>query len=136
MISRHALRSACAALAGLAVAGCGLNVASPDLFVLTRTGAGAKLTLLVNDGGTVRCNGGKTLTLPDPQLLAARDLASSLDADVKKHRRFAPSARSVYRYSVQLQDGTLTFPDTAADGRSELAQAEQFTLQVAENTCK
>jgi hypothetical protein len=124
-----------AALAA-ALAGCGLNVASADLFVLTRTGQGSSLTLLVNDGGTVRCNGAGAVTLPDPQLLQARDLATSLDTDVKSHLKLAPSPHSVYRFSVKLQDGTLTFPDTAATAHKELSQTELFALQVAETTCK
>ena len=33
-----------AVLAALALAGCGLNVQSPDLFLLTRTGQGKPLT--------------------------------------------------------------------------------------------
>ena len=37
------------AFSAAVVAGCGLNVASPDLFVLNRTGQGKPLTLLVND---------------------------------------------------------------------------------------
>ena len=78
----------------------------------------------------------KSLTLPDPQLLAARDLASSLDTDVKNHVTFTAGKASIYRYSVQLPDGTLTFPDTAAARHSELSRAELFTLQVAESTCK
>ncbi|RDJ93938.1 hypothetical protein B4Q13_18415, partial [Lacticaseibacillus rhamnosus] len=36
-----------------ALAGCGLSVQSADLFVLTRTGQGATLTMLVSDGGTI-----------------------------------------------------------------------------------
>ena len=124
--------------AGLAaaLAGCGLNVASPDLFVLTRTGQGSRLTLLVNDGGTVKCNGVAARTLPDPLLLQARDLAASLDSDVKSHLKLVARAKSVYRFSVKLPDGTLTFPDTAAASHKELSQAELFTLQMAENTCK
>ena len=39
-------------LAGL-LAGCGLDVKAPDLFLLTRTGQGKRLQLLVSDGGTV-----------------------------------------------------------------------------------
>ena len=133
--SRAIVLTACLACAG-ALAGCGLDVTSADLFVLTRTGQGSKLTLLVNDGGTVKCNGGKARNLPDPELLSARDFAGTLDTDVKQHVHFAPNPRSVYRYRVALADGTLTFDDTAAAHHSELAQAEQFTLQVAENTCK
>jgi hypothetical protein len=123
------------ALAG-ALGACGLNVASPDLFVLTRTGQGSTLTLLVNDGGTVKCNGAAARALPDPQLLQARDLAASLDTDVKSHLNLAAGPRSVYRFSVKLQDGTLTFPDTAAAAHKEFAQAELFALQVSETTCK
>jgi hypothetical protein len=124
--------------AGLAAAlgGCGLNVASPDLFVLTRTGQGSTLTLLVNDGGTVKCNGAAPRTLPDPQLLAARDLAAALDTDVRSHLKLVPAPHSVYRFSVKLQDGTLTFPDTAAASHKELARAELFALQIAQTTCR
>ena len=43
-------------LIAVVLAGCGLNVQSADLFLLTRTGQGPKLTLLVNDSGTIRCN--------------------------------------------------------------------------------
>ena len=125
-----------AAALAAALGGCGLNVASPDLFVLTRTGQGSTLTLLVNDGGTVKCNGAAARGLPDPQLLQARDLAASLDADVKSHLKPVAGPHSVYRFSVKLQDGTLTFPDTAAAAHKELSQAELFALQVAENTCK
>lgn len=125
-------------LLGLAIAagGCGLNVQSADLFVLTRTGAGRTLSLLVSDGGTIRCNGGKSLVLPDQLLLQARDLATDLDNDVKAHRHFGAGPGTIYRFSVKLQDGTLSFPDTAAAGHPELARAELFTLQVAQAPCK
>ena len=97
----------------LALGGCGLDVRSPDLFKVTRTGGGvAPLTLLVNDGGTIACNGGKPKPLSDPQLLKARDLATSLNQDVKL--RFPRSARSVFTYTVQVPKGTFSFPDTAA----------------------
>ncbi|HEU4703782.1 MAG TPA: hypothetical protein VFS37_14980, partial [Conexibacter sp.] len=48
----------------IVLAGCG--AATPDVFLLTRSGSipGARLTLLVNDGGTVRCNGGEPRQLP------------------------------------------------------------------------
>ena len=121
-------------LAALAVSGCGLNVQSPDLFLLTRTGAGKKLRLLVNDSGTIRCNGGPAKTLPDPLLLDARQLASVLDKDVQNKVRFGGHP-GVYSFSVHLQDGTLTFPDRAAAQHSELARAELFTLQAAQGPC-
>jgi hypothetical protein len=118
-------------------AGCGLNVQSPDLFLLTRAGQGAKLTMLVNDGGTIRCNGHSPRRLPGPLLLDARDLAGSLDGDAKARLRIPSAPNSVYRYTIVLQNGTVSFPDTAtAGGRfPALARAELFTVQAAQQAC-
>jgi hypothetical protein len=122
-------------LIAVGLAGCGLNVQSPDLFFLTRAGHGMKLTLLVNDSGTIRCDGGPGKQLSDPLLLQARDLASTLDRDAKSNLRIAQTALSVYSYTIRLQNGTISFPDTAAGTRRELAQAELFALQVARDPC-
>lgn len=125
-----------AGLLSALVAGCGFDVQSPDLFLLTRTGPGHKLTMLVNDSGTVSCNGAATKPLPDPLLLQARDLATSLDNDAKAKLRIPPGPGSVYRYTVRLQDGTISFPDTAGTAHSELAQTELFATQVADGPCR
>ncbi len=122
-------------LLGVALAGCGLNVQAPDLFVVTRTGQGSTLTELFNYAGTVRCNGGPTKLLPDPLLLQARDLATTLDNDAKAKLRIAPKPNSVFFYTVRLADGTISFPDTAGGQHSELAQAEQLALQSAQQAC-
>jgi hypothetical protein len=121
----------------LLLGGCGLNVQAADLFLLTRTGQGSKLTLLVNDSGTVRCNGAKPRSLSDPLLLRARDLATSLTGDAKQNLRLKPSAKSVYHYTVKLKDGTVSFPDTATAGGKfpALAQAELFAVQTAQQVC-
>jgi hypothetical protein len=113
---------------------CGLGVQSADLFLLTRVGQGKRLTLLVSDGGTIRCNGGAAKPLSDPLLLQARDLATSLDTDAKAKLRIPPSPNSVFSYTVKLQDGSISFPDTAGSRHSEIAQTEQFVLQ-AEGVC-
>jgi len=126
------------AFAGLALAGtlagC-LSINSPDLFLLTRTGVGDKLTLLVNDGGTIRCNDRAPRPLAEPLLLQARDLANSLATDAKQHLTIPPSARSVAHYTMRLQDGTISFPDTAAAKHSELARTELFTVEAARQAC-
>ena len=127
---------AVAALVAFVVGGCGLDVQAPDLFQVTRPGGGGqRLTLLVNDGGTISCDGGKPKSLPDPQLLQARDLATSLNADVKAKLRFPVNTRSVFSYRVKVQNGTFTFPDTAASTRKELSQMELFVLQAAAHPC-
>jgi len=128
-------RGAAALLAAVTLAGCGLNIQSPDLFLLTRTGSGSRLTILVNDSGTIRCDGGRARRLAGPLLLRARDLAASLDSDAKRSLRIPAPRDSVFRYTVRLQDGTISFPDTAARRRPELAQAELFALQAAQQAC-
>jgi len=136
-IALAAIVLAAVVLAAVVLAGCGLNEQAPDLFLLTRTGLGHKLTLLVNDSGTIRCNGGRARSLPDPLLLQARDLASSLGGDAQEQLRIPPRPNSVYRYVIRLQQGTISFPDTAtAGGRyPRLAQAELFALQAAHQAC-
>jgi hypothetical protein len=124
-----------ALIGAVGLAGCGLGVQSPDLFQVTRSGSGQKLSLLVNDAGTISCNGSKPRSLPDPMLLQARDLSSSLNADVKAGRRFRASAKSVFSYTVKVQNGTMSFPDTAALARKELSQLELFVVQAAANPC-
>jgi hypothetical protein len=120
-------------LAATIVTGCGFQVQGADLFLVTRTGQGERLSMLVNQDGTISCNRGKAKTLPDPLLLQARDLATSLNDDVKL--RFAESGRSVFTYTVKVPNGTFTFPDTAASARKELAQLELFVLQAAAGPC-
>lgn len=128
--------SALIALAAL-LPGCGLDVQSPDLFFLTRTGQSAKLTMLVNDGGTISCDGRPPHRLSDPLLLQARDLANSLDGDAKANLRIAPTRSSVYRYTIKLQTGTVSFPDTASAGGKfpALARAQLFAVQAAQQAC-
>jgi hypothetical protein len=129
-------RLAAVLLLAVGVAACGFDVQSPDLFLLTRVGQGRKLTLLVNDSGTIRCNGGPAKPLPDPMLLQARDLANSLDNDAKAKLRIPAAANSVFSYTISLQNGTISFPDTAASKHSELAQAELFVVQAAQGPCR
>ena len=125
---------ALAAAVGL-LAGCGADIQSPDLFVLTRTGQGQKLTLLVNDSGTIRCDGRPAKKMSDRLLLVARDLADTLDQDAKAKLRLPTPSNSVFSYKVRLQDGTIYFPDTAGSSHQELAQAEQFAVEAAQGPC-
>jgi hypothetical protein len=125
-----ALVATAALLAAAALAGCGLAVQSPDLFALTRTGVGKTLTMLVNYGGTVSCDGGPAKTLSDHLLLVARDLPVQLQTDAQRKLDLPSSPGSVYRFKVRLQYGTIAFPDTAAAKYPALAQLEQFVLQA------
>ena len=120
---------------GAAIAGCGLDVQAPDLFLLTRTGVGRRLTLLVSDGGSVTCDGGKSKPLSSRQLIQARDLMPSLATDAGRRLRIARGSGSVAIYTVRVQQGTFSFPDTAARTRPALAQLELLATQLAQSPC-
>jgi len=117
------------------LAGCGLSLRSQDDFLLTRTGAGKTLTVVVNDGGTITCNGSKPRPLAGQLLLQARDLVTNLDADAKEEMNLASTPGSVYRFTMKFQDGTISFPDTAGGRHTELGAAEQFALEAAQGPC-
>jgi hypothetical protein len=118
-----------------AVVGCGLNVQSADLFALTRTGQGTTLTLLVNDGGTIRCDGAKAKPLNDALLIQARDLADNLAGDAGKNLALPAGPGTVFTYRIKLQQGTVTFSDRDTAHHPILAQTELFTAQVAQQAC-
>ena len=130
------MRRAVLGLAAAAViAGCGLNVDLGDLFLVTRTGPGPKLTLLVDQSGTVTCNGGKQKMLTSSQLITARDLADNLSTDATDKLSIPSPPGTVYRYTVKLQQGTIAFPDRAATTHKYLGQLEAFVLQAAQQYC-
>jgi hypothetical protein len=131
-----ALRVAAPAVAvALLLAGC-FDVQSADLFLLTRTGQGAKLTLLVNDGGTIRCDGAKAKPISNNGLITARDLSDNLVTDAENHLTIPRTPGSVYYYTIKLQQGTVSFPDRAAATHKVLAQAELFATQAAQQDCR
>lgn len=131
--ARWGRRLLAAAALTLSVGGCGLTIKSPDLFQIQRRGNGPELGLLVNDSGTISCNGSSPKPLADPLLLRARDLANSLD-DIAGLRLPVPR-NSVFHYYVVLPYGSVSFPDTAAAHHPLLAQVEQFALQAEHQVC-
>ncbi len=128
------LRGLAAAALVLAIGGCGLRVKGADLFLITRRGHGPELALLVNDSGTISCNGGSPKPLADPLLLQARALAPQLDA--LANLRLPVPRNSVFHYYVVLPYGSVSFPDTAAARHPLLAQVEQFALKASQQACK
>jgi hypothetical protein len=123
-------------LVAASLAGCGFDVQAPDVFLLTRTGQGKTVTLLVNDGGTIRCNGGKQKPITDALLIRARDLGDGVANDAKRKLRIPSPRNSVYRFTIKVPNGTVSFPDTAAARRPEFASAEQFTLAALAGPCR
>jgi hypothetical protein len=134
-LARAALALAAAAAAVLAIAGCGLNVDLGDLFAVTRTGPGPKLTLVVDQSGAVTCNGGKQKMLTSSELITARDLADNLSTDAQRKLTIPASPDTVYHYTAKLAQGTISFPDRAAASHKYLGQLEAFVLQAAQQYC-
>ena len=124
------------ALAGVGFPGCGARY--PDLLVVERSGSipGARLTLLVNDGGTVRCNGRRERRLGDPNLLLARDIVRGLERDARRRRTLPPGPGSILRYRLRMEEGTVEFSDTSTGAQGgAFGQAQLFTRRVAQQVC-
>jgi hypothetical protein len=128
--------AAAAAAAALALAGCGTP--SADLFVVQRTGSipGARLKLLVSDGGFVRCNDGSERELGSDRLLQARALARDLSDLAERRVRLAPGRGSVLSYSIRLEKGTVTFSDDSRGQTPAMRELALFTREVAKGVCR
>jgi hypothetical protein len=110
---RRLLAPAAGALVlALALGACG--TASPDLFVVHRSGTvpGAKLDLLVSDT-TVRCNTDAPRPLSSGQILDARDITKNL-LEFQRGKTSLPPAppAQIFRFSIRSEAGTLRYGDT------------------------
>jgi len=125
-----------AALGAVALlAGCGSP--SADLFVVERSGAipGARLTLLVSDGGTARCDGGPMRDIGSARLLDARALVTDLGPEAARDRGLPPGPRAVLRYRVRMEAGTLAFADTSRGQPPAFQRLAAFTREIATRVC-
>jgi hypothetical protein len=121
----------------VALSACG-GIKAPDLFIVQRTGnvAGARLTLLVNEEGGVRCNGGRTLKLSDPALIEARAIQEELSGLASKHLSLPAGPRSVLSYYVRDENGTVSFSDDSSGQPAVLRRLALFVLQSAQQVCR
>jgi hypothetical protein len=121
----------------LALTGCGESVTLPDLFLVTRTGGGAgdRLTVLVNEGGTVHCDGGRTRQLSDPQLIQARGVTEELQSPSAHHLSLPPRSGSVFHYYVRDAEGWVRFADNSAGQPSVLHHLALLVLEVQQQVC-
>ena len=119
----------------LLATGCGGP--SPDLFVVQRSGAdrNANLRLLVSDGGTVRCNGGKPRAIDADRLLRARERARELAEPSALGLELDRGPGSVLSYRVRSAGGTVSFSDTSPQRPAVFNEIAGFTDDVAENVC-
>jgi hypothetical protein len=122
--------------AALLLSGCG-GIKAPDLFLVTRGGrvAGAQLTLLVNEEGGVRCNGGPTRKLADPQLIEARTIQEDMRQPASRHLSLPPQAGSVLSYRLRQESGSVAFSDNSRGQPAVFRRLSLFVLQTAQRVC-
>lgn len=126
------------ALAVLAALAGGCGTASPDLFAVKRSGKdrNANVRMVVSDGGTVSCNGGKARALPGDMLLQARELARDLEAQAALSIDLPAEKNSTLRYVVSTQSGKVSFSDTSRGRPKTFDRVVVFTKDVVEDVCK
>ncbi|HEY4450777.1 MAG TPA: hypothetical protein VGN13_04175 [Solirubrobacteraceae bacterium] len=124
------------ALALAALAGCG-GVRAADLFLVSRSGSTphARLTLLVNEEGSVHCNGGPTLKLSDPQLVQARAIQEEIHDAASRGLSLPARAGSIFAYTLRDESGSVRFSDNSAAQPVVLRHLQLFVLQVAQQVC-
>jgi hypothetical protein len=125
-----------ALLAATLLVGCG-GIKAPDLFILQRSGsvAGARLTVVVNEEGGVRCNGGPSLKLSDPKLIEAREIQEDLRDPASKHTALAAGVGSVLSYYVRDENGAVRFSDNSPRQPAVFHRLALFALQTAQQVC-
>ena len=118
------------------LAGCG-GFQPPDLFIVQRSGAtpGARLSVLVNEQGGVRCNGGQKLKLSDAALVEARGIEEDLHSPTSNRVSLAPRAGSVFSYEVRDESGTARFSDNSLGQPAVFRRLALFVLQTAQRVC-
>ena len=127
-------RALAALLATAALAGCGAP--SADLFEVRRSGPDrpANVTMVVNDGGSVTCNGTKH-PLPSDRLLRARELTRELAKQAELGIELPPGPAANLCYRVRMQEGTVSFSDTSKGKPPVFFALAAFTKDVTEDVC-
>ena len=129
------------ALAALVLGGCGAP--SADLYVVERTGStpGARLSMLVGDGGTVSCNRGPQRQITSDQLIEAREIADGLNGDEEEPGPAArgltlpPAPGSILRYRVRSEAGVVAFGDTSRGQPEAFYRLARLTRRLAKEAC-
>lgn len=128
-------RAAAVIVVALAPAGCGAG--SADLFQVERKGKdpNANVDLVVNDGGTVTCNGGEPTALQGDGLLDARELARGLEKQAALSIELPPGRGATLRYVVRTSNGRVAFSDTSEGRPRVFDELVAFSADVIENVC-
>jgi hypothetical protein len=126
---------AAAALAAVALGGCGHQ--APDLFVVDRSGAipAAKLSLRITDDGRASCNDKPLTDITSAQLISARDAERDLEKPTKAHLRLRPGPQPVLSYRVRTKDGAAAWSDDSPRQPPVFFALAKLTRDVAKGVC-
>jgi hypothetical protein len=127
------------ALAVATLLGACSGVTAADLFIVYRSGSTpqARLTLLVNEEGTVTCNGRVVQQkLTDAQIVKAREIQEDLQKPSSSHLSLPPGAQSVLHYYVRDESGWVRFSDNSAGQPAVLQKLQLFVLQTGQEICR
>lgn len=127
--------------AGLGLVACGGP--SADLYVVERTGStpGARLSMVVGDGGSVSCNRGPQEPITSAQLIEAREIADELNGEedapgpAPRGVRLKPAAGSIMRYRVRTEKGSVAFSDTSKGQPEAFFRLARLTRRLAKDAC-
>jgi hypothetical protein len=127
-------RPAPAALAVLAVAGCGSPPA--DLFSVERRGAdpNANVQVVVSDGGSVTCDGERH-ALDADRLLRARQLVRDLAPQAELGVELPAGPGTNLSYRVSTESGSVAFSDRSPGVPRTFQRVAAFTKDVTERVC-
>jgi hypothetical protein len=131
------------------LAACGTP--SPDLFVVQRTGTvpGARLTLRLQDGGEVTCNGKGAGTMSSAQLISARETLRELEGGavdrqnsetssngpLDRRLTLPPGPGSILRYRLRAEEGTVAFSDTSRGQPRVFFKVAALVRAIAKGVC-
>ena len=124
------------AVLALALAAAGCGTPPPDLFEVERSGAdrNANVDVVVNDGGSVSCNG-KEHRLDADLLLRARQILRDLEPQAELHLELPPGPQANLRYTARMEAGTVSFADTSRGNPKSFLALAAFTKDVTEDVC-
>ena len=133
--TRRRIVVAAAATAALALAGCG--GAYSDLLAVERTGSlpDARVSYVVNDGGTIRCDGGDEQQLPSKLLLESRDVVRALREQFEARTDYPRSPRALLRFRAETADGEMTFSDIDGARDPDLGRLVLLVRRTAQQMC-
>jgi hypothetical protein len=114
--------------------GCGSR--PPDLMVVDRSGAdpNANVEVLVNDGGSVECNGTEH-ALDADRLLTARRLVHDLEKQAELSIELPRGPGTQLSYRVRMEAGTIAFSDRSEGIPPTFQRLAAFTKDVIEDVC-